>query len=99
MKSIFKNLLFVMLIAPSLLMAQSAITGTVTEQSTSLPLPGVNVIIKGSTTGAATDFDGNYQISANNGDILVFSYIGFVTQEITFTGQTPINVQLSEDAA
>jgi len=97
MKSIFKNLLFVLFIVPSIMIAQSTVTGKVTEQSTSLPLPGVNVIIKGTSTGASTDFDGNYQISANNGDILVFSYVGFVTQEITYTGQSPINVELTED--
>lgn len=88
-----------MLIVPSFMIAQSSVTGKVTEKSTSLPLPGVNVIVKGTSTGAATDFDGNYQISANNGDILVFSYIGFVSQEITYTGQSPLNVQLAEDAA
>lgn len=99
MKSIFKDLLFVMFFVPSIMLAQSNVTGTVTEKSTSLPLPGVNVVVKGTATGAATDFDGNYQISVNNGDILVFSYIGFVTQEITYTGQSQINVQLAEDAA
>lgn len=99
MKSIFKGLLFVMFFVPSILLAQSNVTGKVTEKSSSLPLPGVNVIVKGTTTGTATDFDGNYQISINNGDILVFSYIGFVTQEITYTGQSPINVVLAEDAA
>lgn len=88
-----------MFLVPTIMLAQSNVTGTVTEKSTSLPLPGVNVIIKGTTNGAATDFDGNYQISANNGDILVFSYIGFVTQEITYTGQSQINVQLADDAA
>jgi TonB-linked SusC/RagA family outer membrane protein len=99
MKSIFKGLLFVMFFVPSILLAQSNVTGKVTEKSTSLPLPGVNVFVKGTTTGTATDFDGNYQISINNGDVLVFSYIGFVTQEITYTGQSPINVELTEDAA
>lgn len=88
-----------MFFVPSILLAQSNVTGKVTEKSTSLPLPGVNVFIKGTTTGTATDFDGNYQLSINNGDILVFSYIGFVTQEITYTGQSPINVELTEDAA
>lgn len=88
-----------MFFVPSILLAQSNVTGKVTEKSTSLPLPGVNVFVKGTTSGTATDFDGNYQISINNGDVLVFSYIGFVTQEITYTGQSPINVELTEDAA
>ena len=99
MKTTLNSLLFLLLFVPSILIAQSTVTGTVTEQATSQPLPGVNVIIKGTTTGTSTDFDGNYQISVNSGDVLVFSYVGFVTQEITYNGQTPINVQLAEDAA
>ncbi|MFV0564694.1 MAG: SusC/RagA family TonB-linked outer membrane protein [Flavobacteriaceae bacterium] len=99
MKTIINGILFFMLFAPTLLLAQNSVKGTVTEQSTSLPLPGVNVIIKGTTTGTATDFDGLYQIEANNGDVLVFSYVGYITREITYTGQATLNVQLVEDAA
>ena len=99
MKTTFNNLLFVLFMLPSFLMAQNNITGTITEQSTSLPLPGVNVIVKGTSNGAATDFDGKYQITANSGDVLEFSYIGYITQEITYTGQTTINVALTEDAS
>ncbi|GAA4238271.1 TonB-dependent receptor [Postechiella marina] len=78
---------------------QTPITGTVTEQSTSIPLPGVNVVIKGTIKGTATDFDGNYNIEANSGDVIVFSYIGYQSQEVTFTGQSKLNVQLIEDAS
>lgn len=56
--------------------------GIVTD-NTGLPLPGANVIIKGTSTGTQTDFDGNYQIETKSGDILVFSYVGFETKEIT----------------
>lgn len=80
-------------------MAQNRVSGTVTEQSSSLPLPGVNVLVKGTTQGTATDFDGKYQININNGDILVFSYLGYITQEITYTGQSTIDVSLVEDAS
>ena len=99
MKTTLKGLLFILFFVPTLIFAQNSVTGTVTEQSTSLPLPGVNIVIKGTATGAATDFDGNYQINANNGDVLVFSYVGYVTQEINYSGQPQINVQLIEDAA
>ena len=99
MKTTLKGLLFILFFVPSLIIAQNTVTGTVTEQSTSLPLPGVNIIIKGTATGTATDFGGNYQISVNNGDVLEFSYVGYVTQEITYNGQTKINVQFIEDAA
>ena len=99
MKTTLNRLLSILFFLPAIMFAQSIVTGTVTEQSSSQPLPGVNILIKGTTTGAATDFDGNYQITANNGDVLVFSYIGYTTLEITYTGQSPVNAQLVEDAA
>ncbi|WP_418604253.1 SusC/RagA family TonB-linked outer membrane protein [Hwangdonia sp.] len=99
MKTTTKSLLFFLFFVPILMFGQTTLTGTVTEQSTSIPLPGVNVVIKNTTTGTATDFDGNYRIEVNNGDILVFSYVGYQTIEITYSGQASLNVQLNEDAA
>ncbi|WOD42859.1 SusC/RagA family TonB-linked outer membrane protein [Hwangdonia lutea] len=99
MKTTTKSLLFFLFFVPILMFGQTTLTGTVTEQSTSIPLPGVNVVIKNTTTGTATDFDGNYQIEVNNGDVLVFSYVGYQTIEITYSGQATLNVQLNEDAA
>ena len=99
MKTTLNSLLFILFILPTMLIAQSKVSGIVTEQSTSLPLPGVNVIIKGTTQGVATDFDGKYEININNGDVLIFSYVGYITQEITYTGQSQLNVILVEDAA
>ncbi|SHJ39552.1 TonB-linked outer membrane protein, SusC/RagA family [Pseudozobellia thermophila] len=77
---------------------QSTITGTVVDSS-GLPLPGANVIVKGTTVGTQTDFDGNFTLNAEEGSILVFSYIGFKNQEIKLTGQTTVNVTMVEDAA
>ena len=99
MKTKTKQLLFFIMLLPVFIFGQNVLKGTVTEQSTSIPLPGVNVIIKGTTTGTTTDFDGNYEIAANNGDIIVFSYVGYATQELTYSGQSNLDVQLSEDAA
>ncbi len=65
--------------------AFSQVTGTITDDS-SQPLMGVSIIVKDTTTGAVTDFDGNYSIEASNGDILVFSYIGYEPQEVTVSG-------------
>ncbi|TXG37524.1 SusC/RagA family TonB-linked outer membrane protein [Seonamhaeicola maritimus] len=93
------RLLLFIFFVPIGIFAQSIVKGTVTEKSTAIPLPGVNVVIKGTTTGTATDFDGNYQIEANNGDILVFTYVGYQPIEATFTGQANLNVELTEDAA
>ena len=61
-------------------------------------LPGVNVLVTGTPNGTATDFDGNYKITAIAGDVLEFNYIGFATQTIEVTGQKTINVTLAEDA-
>jgi TonB-linked SusC/RagA family outer membrane protein len=75
------------------------ITGTVTIVSDGLPLPGATVVIKGTTTGTQTDFDGKYTLSANVGDILSFSYVGLEAQEITVTGAKVIDVALKEDTS
>jgi len=96
----FRIFLFnVALLFPALMFAQQTITGTVTESSSETPLPGVGIIIKGSTVGASTDFDGNYSLdNVNIGDVLEFSYLGFITQEITVGNSTIINAALVEDA-
>ncbi len=98
MKTKINSFLFLLLI-PILCFGQSSVKGTVSEEDSGLPLPGVNVLVKGTSTGTTTDFDGNYQISANIGDVLVFSYVGFSTQEISFNGESALNVQLAEDAS
>lgn len=95
-KLLKKMLLPVFLLLGSFIYAQT-VTGTVSDAAG--PIPGVNIIIKGTTTGVATDFDGNYEITADNGDVLVFSFIGYLTQEISYTGQSTIDVLLEEDAA
>ncbi|HPE83449.1 MAG TPA: SusC/RagA family TonB-linked outer membrane protein [Aequorivita sp.] len=77
---------------------QKTITGTVTDD-TGLPLPGANVIVKGTSSGTQSDFDGNYTISANVGQTLVFSYVGFVAKEIKVGAQNKIDISLQQDAA
>lgn len=73
------------------------VSGTVSDASG--PLPGASVVIQGTTTGAQTDFDGNYTLSEVPEDAtLVFSYIGYAAQEIPVNGQSTINVTLQEDA-
>lgn len=72
------------------------VTGKVT--ATDGPLPGANVSVKGKNIGNVTDFDGNYTVNnVANGDVLVFSYLGYTTKEITYTGQKVINMILAED--
>ena len=73
------------------------ISGTVLDQD-GLPLPGVNVILKGSTTGTTSDIEGNFRLTVPGSDgVLVFSFIGFATQEITIGNQSIINVTLVAD--
>lgn len=55
------------------------VKGNVSD-TTKMPLPGVSVVVKGTTHGTSTDFDGNYQIQAKTGDVLEFSFVGFTTQ-------------------
>ncbi|MFT6795458.1 MAG: iron complex outermembrane receptor protein [Maribacter sp.] len=74
---------------------QSSVSGNITD-SDGLALAGVNIVEKGTTNGATTDFDGNYSINVADNATLVFSYIGFATQSIKVTGKSTINVKLSE---
>ena len=77
--------------------AQKTVTGNVSDQNG--PLPGASVVIKGTTDGAITDFDGNYSISVENGQTLVFTYVGYATQERVVTAQeSTIDMVLVEDA-
>jgi TonB-linked SusC/RagA family outer membrane protein len=95
-----KSLLFVCIWASSLLaLAQQnvTVTGTVTDGSDA-PLPGVNVTIKGTATGVATDANGKYSITVPGRDAaLVFSFVGFATQEITVGDRTQLQITLQED--
>ena len=74
------------------------VTGVVVD-ATGEPVIGANVVVKGTTNGTITDFDGNYTIEGvSASDVLVFSYIGYLSQEITVGNQAAINVTLSEDS-
>ncbi len=74
------------------------ITGLIVDQGGE-PLPGVNIVIKGTVQGTITNIDGQFTIHAKNGDVLVVSYVGFTTQEISVVGQESISLILREDLA
>ena len=76
---------------------ENRVNGTVKSGHDNLPIPGVSVLIKGTTTGTVTNQDGEYNIATPTDGILVFSFIGMKTQEITINGQTNINVSLEEE--
>ena len=75
------------------------LSGTVMSESDGLPLPGVNVIVKGTSTGTITDFDGKYSIGANSTDTLLFSFLGFESKEIVVGSQNSIDIVLGESAS
>lgn len=74
---------------------ERTISGRVTDTEGGGPLPGVSVIIKGTSTGTTTDSEGSYSINASTGNILSFSFIGYETQEVTVGPQTTIDVVMA----
>lgn len=98
MKTIYKKLLFLFLLLPFTVLAQSTLSGTVVDKATGQPIPGVNVNVQGAPGGTSTGFDGNYQLSnVKNGNKISVSFIGYVTQILDYNGQKTINVSLEED--
>lgn len=89
--------LFSFLLCSAGVFAQGTVTGTVTDDS-NLPILGATVQVKGTSNGVVTDDNGVYSIQASNGDILVFSYIGFGRKQVEVSGAT-VNVQLNEDVS
>jgi len=95
MKSL--RILLVVLLLPLSIFAQQTISGKVTEKLTGEGLPGVDVVVKGTSRGTSTDFDGNYSLdNINVGDVLVFSFVGYKTEEITVTRNKVLDVTLEE---
>lgn len=78
--------------------AQSrTISGSVLDAEMGESLPGVAVAIKGTSSGTITNIDGYYELSVNQGDTLIFSFVGFSTQEVPINGQSQVNIELSVD--
>lgn len=95
-KLLLANLLWVWLLPTA--MAQQQVSGKVTDYSTGEPLPGVNILVKGTTSGTISDIQGNYSMSVSGNDVvLVFSFIGYETHEVTVGTQRTINAQLMPD--
>ena len=100
MKTIYKKLLFLMLLLPFCVLAQSTFSGKVLDKVSGQPIPGVNVNVQGSTAGASTDFDGKFQLpNVKKGDIIVFSFVGYRSETLEFNNQSQVTVSLEEDAS
>lgn len=78
--------------------AQQTISGLVVDTS-GVGIPGANVVVQGTSTGAVTDFDGNFSIAASSGDVLEISFIGYITQSLSITNQTSLRIVLEEDTS
>ncbi len=92
-------LMFIFLgFAQETLAQTKSVKGIVTSASDKTTLPGVSVIIQGTQKGTQTDFDGKYTINASEGDVLVFSYLGFTSKNVTVTKSNTVNVTLNESA-
>ena len=91
-------LVWLIFLFPMLAAAQVTVTGKVTAISNGEPLPGVNVVLKGTSTGTITDLDGNYRLNVSGEQpTLVFSFIGYTPEEVVVNNQSEINVTLTED--
>ncbi|WP_297705833.1 SusC/RagA family TonB-linked outer membrane protein [uncultured Eudoraea sp.] len=94
-----KVFLWLFLALPFLAFSQATVRGNIQDELNGTPLIGVDIVIKGTSTGTTSDFDGNYEISVNNFPAtLVFSSLGFETREIRITDATTLNVTLAESA-
>jgi len=102
MKQIYylKLLFYIITLLPIGVLAQGTVTGTVTEASSGNPLPGANVIVKGTTNGTITDFDGNFSINVSAFPAtLVVSSVGYTTQEVNVASEQNISVALQDGVA
>ncbi|MGB6153155.1 MAG: SusC/RagA family TonB-linked outer membrane protein, partial [Pricia sp.] len=99
-QTLFKRMFLVLFFTlPALLVAQGTITGNVTAAADGLPLPAVNVVVKGTTVGTTTDFDGNYEITVDDFPVtLVFSSLGYAELEIEVSNAGETNAAMKESA-
>jgi TonB-linked SusC/RagA family outer membrane protein len=99
MKTIYRKLLFLLLLLPFCAIAQNKVEGMVVDNVSGQPIPGVNVRIEGSATGASTGFDGKFQLTnVKPTDVLSISYMGYSTRTITVGSQTSLTIKLQEDS-
>lgn len=99
MKTIYNKLLFLMLLLPVVVFAQSTVEGTVVDKVSKQPLPGVNVVIQGAANGTQTDFDGKFKLNkVKKGEKIVFSYVGYVNATVTYDSQSDLSVSLLEES-
>ncbi len=97
---IFKRLILLVagvLIGGFVLAQEITVTGTVTDAADGLTIPGVNVLLKGTFSGTSTDVDGKYELKASEGDVITFSFLGYLQKEVTLGSNNVVNVSLEQD--
>jgi TonB-linked SusC/RagA family outer membrane protein len=100
MKTIYRKLLFLVLLLPFCALAQNKVEGTVVDNVSGQPIPGVNVKIEGGSVGTSTGFDGKFQLSnVKPTDVLNISYMGYKTRAITVGSQNSLTIKLEEDSS
>ena len=92
-----KRIFFAILLSLAVLPAMAQVKGTVIDGATGEPFFGVSVLVKGTTVGTDTQADGTFSVPAKVGDVLQFSFIGYVTQEYTVKDLSPVHIILEED--
>lgn len=99
MKNRIKTMLFVLLMGLTYTMyaQEKQVSGTIKDANDGVPLPGASVSVKGTSKGVSSDFDGNFTVSVGENDIIIISYVGYVSQEIAVAGKQTFNIQLQSD--
>lgn len=97
-KALLLTMAFAFLLCGWAVAQEVTVSGTVTDEADNSPLPGVTVIVKGTTQGTITDIDGKYSLKADQSATLVFSYVGYESQEVEVGAQTSINITMTTDA-
>lgn len=91
------RLFFLLLLVPFFVQAQNKLSGTVVDNTTKQPIPGANLVVKGSKVSTSTDFSGAFQLSSvSKGDQIVVSFVGFKSQTVIYSGQSSLTVLLQE---
>ena len=99
MKTIYKKLLFLLLLLPISVLAQSTLSGTVVDSKSKNPIPGVNIVVQGTSTGTSTDFEGNFKLNKlKKGDKILISFVGYQNEIVVFNNQQSLKVSLQEMA-
>ena len=100
MKTMYKKLLLLVLMLPVSLFAQNKLEGTVTDKATGQTMPGVNVVVKGTENGTSTDFTGAFKLlNLNSGDVITFSFLGYKSFTLNYTGQATVSVALQDETS